>query len=71
MDRAAETLVDAQLSYDFKNSGMSKLRGLKLSIQGQNLTNQQDTYSDSSTGLVLRNEQFGRNFMLNATFSFF
>ena len=71
VDRAAETLVDAQLSYDFKNSGMSQLRGLKLSIQGQNLTNQQDTYTDSSTGLVLRNEQFGRNFMLNATFSFF
>ena len=71
VDRAAETLVDAQISYDFKNTGVNGLKGLKISLQAQNLTNQQDTYTDSVSGLTLRNEKFGRNFMLNATYSFF
>jgi iron complex outermembrane receptor protein len=71
VDRAAETLVDAQVSFDFKHTGMTALKGLKVSLQAQNLTNQQDTYTDTVSGLVLRNEQFGRNFMLNATYSFF
>ena len=36
-----------------------------------NLTNERDTYRDSSTGLFLRNEQFGRNFMANLTYAIF
>ena len=71
VNRAGETLVDAQVSYDFKNTHMYGLKGLKLSLQAQNLTDQQDTYTDTASGLVLRNEKFGRNFMLNATYSFF
>ena len=71
VDRAAETLVDAQISYDFKHSGIGALQGLKLSLQAQNLTTQQDTYIDPTSGLTTRNEKFGRNFLLNATYSFF
>lgn len=71
VQRAGETLVDAQISYDFKNAGIRALSGLRLSLQAQNLTNQQDTYTDSVSGLILRNERFGRNFLLNATFSLF
>ena len=71
VNRAGETLVDAQIGYDFKNTGIDYLKGLKVSIQGQNLTNQKDVYTDSASGLVTRVETFGRNFLLNLTYSFF
>jgi iron complex outermembrane receptor protein len=71
VNRAGQTLVDAQISYDFKNSGIRYLSGLKASIQAQNLTNQKDTYIDSASGLVTRNESFGRNFLLNLNYSFY
>lgn len=71
VNRAGETLVDAQIGYDFKNSGVPYLEGLRVSLQGQNLTNQKDIYTDTGSGLVTRAETFGRNFMLNLTYSFF
>lgn len=71
VNRAGETLVDAQIGYDFKYSGVKYLEGLRVSIQGQNLTDQKDIYTDSGSGLVSRAERFGRNFMLNLTYSFF
>lgn len=71
VDRAGQTLVDAQIGYDFKNAGIDFLRGLRISLQGQNLTNQKDKYTDSESGLVTRVETFGRNFMFNVTYSFF
>ncbi len=70
VNRAGETLVDAQIGYDFKNTD-GVLKGLKLSLQAQNLTNQKDVYTDSASGLVTRVETFGRNFLLNVTYSFF
>ncbi|WP_225206379.1 TonB-dependent receptor [Novosphingobium huizhouense] len=71
VNRAGQTLVDAQIGYDFKDSGIKYLEGLRLSLQGQNLTNQKDVYTDSASGLVTRVETFGRNVLLNATYSFF
>ena len=71
MNRSGQTLVDAQIGYDFKNTGIAYLEGLRVSIQGSNLTNQKDIYTDSASGLVTRAETFGRTFMLNATYSFF
>jgi iron complex outermembrane recepter protein len=71
VNRAGETLVDAQIGYDFKFSGLKYLEGLRVSLQGQNLTNQKDIYTDTGSGLVSRAETFGRNFMLNLTYSFF
>lgn len=71
VNRAGETLVDAQIGFDFKHTGIEYLNGLKISIQGQNLTNQKDVYTDSASGLVTRVETFGRNVLLNLTYSFF
>ncbi|MCW1383759.1 TonB-dependent receptor [Novosphingobium sp. KCTC 2891] len=71
VNRAGETLVDAQIGFDFKNTGLDYLKGLKVSLQAQNLTNQKDVYTDSASGLVTRVETFGRNFLLNMTYSFF
>ncbi|MDE2619547.1 MAG: TonB-dependent receptor [Sphingomonadales bacterium] len=71
VNRSGQTLVDAQIGYDFKNAGLPFLEGLRVSLQGTNLTNQKDIYTDSASGLVTRAETFGRTFMLNATYSFF
>lgn len=71
VNRAGQTLVDAQIGYDFKESGLGFLEGLRISVQGQNLTNQKDVYTDSASGLTTRVENFGRNFMVNLTYSFF
>lgn len=71
VNRAGETLVDAQIGYDFKYTGLKYLEGLRISIQGQNLTDQKDIYTDTGSGLVSRAERFGRNFMVNLTYSFF
>lgn len=71
VNRAGQTLVDAQIGYDFKDAGIPYLSGLRLSLQGTNLTNQKDVYTDSASGLVTKVETFGRGFMLNANYSFF
>lgn len=70
-NRTGQTLVDAQIGYDFAGTNIDYLRGLRVSVQAQNLTNQQDRYVDSVSGLLTRNETFGRNFLLNLTYSFF
>jgi iron complex outermembrane recepter protein len=71
VNRSGQTLVDAQIGYDFKDSGLGFLSGLRVSLQGQNLTNERDVYTDSNSGLNTRVETFGSNFMLNVTYSFF
>lgn len=71
LNRSGQTLVDAQIGYDFAGTDIRYLKGLRVSLQAMNLTNARDTYSDSETGLFLRNEQFGRNFMLNLTYAIF
>ena len=71
VNRDPQTLVDAQIGYDFAATGIDYLKGLRLSVQALNLTNQRDNYVDSTSGLVTRNEVFGRNFLVNATYSFF
>ncbi|WDF74497.1 TonB-dependent receptor [Novosphingobium sp. KACC 22771] len=71
VNRAAQTLVDAQIGFDFKRTNIAYLKGLRISAQAQNLTNQKDVYTDTASGLVTRVETFGRNFLLNLTYSFF
>ncbi len=71
VNRSGQTLVDAQIGFDFVNTGIDYLSGLRVSVQAQNLTNQRDNYVDSVSGLVTRNETFGRNYLLNLTYSFF
>jgi phosphoribosylformimino-5-aminoimidazole carboxamide ribotide isomerase len=65
---APETVVDAQLSYEFQEG--SALRGLKLLAQANNLTDAPTrTYfgQEAQTGTI---QNFGRTFFLGATFSF-
>jgi iron complex outermembrane receptor protein len=71
VNRTSQTLVDAQIGFDFVNTGIDYLSGLRISLQAQNLTDQKDRTVDGVSGLVTRNERFGRNFLLNLTYALF
>lgn len=67
--RDGVTLVDAQVSYDFSESNIEALKGLRVSLQGTNLTDvDEETVNDD--GIVTARRQFGPSYMLNLTYSF-
>ncbi|HLU06653.1 MAG TPA: TonB-dependent receptor [Woeseiaceae bacterium] len=64
-------IIDAQLSYDFSESGIEMLRGLTLTLQGQNLTNEPFvTYQNNDERQVRDFQNYGRNYLLGARFRF-
>ncbi|MDP5130065.1 MAG: TonB-dependent receptor [Paraglaciecola sp.] len=63
-------LVDAQISYDFAESNYDALKGLRVSLQGTNLTDVDEETVDSN-GIVTTRRQFGPSFMLNFNYSFY
>lgn len=64
-----ETIVDAQIGYDFQAG--SALDGLSLFIQGQNLTNEPFVATNPGKELQVMNHQnYGRRFMAGFTFKF-
>ncbi|WP_336968408.1 TonB-dependent receptor [Sphingobium aromaticiconvertens] len=66
---AGETIVDAQVGYDFQEG--SALHGLSLFIQGQNLTDQPFTTTNpGSPGEVIDYQSYGRRFLAGASFKF-
>ena len=68
--RDAVTQVDAQISYDFEGSGIEYLEGLRISLQGTNLTDEKEETRDSNGFVTLRRE-FGPSYMLNFNYSFY
>jgi iron complex outermembrane receptor protein len=67
--RSGTELVDAQISYDFADSSSRWLSGLRISLQGQNLTDEDDVTTDDQ-GRVTKVETYGRNFLLTFNYSF-
>ena len=64
-----ETIVDAQVGYDFKDT--SPLHGLSLFVQGQNLTDEPFVSVDNGAPLQIRNYQtYGRRFMAGFNYKF-
>lgn len=63
-------LVDAQISYDFENAENQYLQGLRVSLQGTNLTDVDEETIDSN-GIVTLRRQFGPAYMLNVNYSFY
>jgi iron complex outermembrane receptor protein len=62
---------DAQLSYDFAESGVDMLRGLTLTFQAQNLTNEPFvTYNNDDERQIRDFQNYGRNYLLGARFRF-
>ncbi|MFW8591393.1 TonB-dependent receptor [Glaciecola sp. 2405UD65-10] len=68
--RNAVTLVDAQISYDFKYSDMEALQGLRISLQGTNLTDVDEETVDGN-GIVTTRRQFGPSYSVNFNYAFY
>ncbi|GAA5186381.1 TonB-dependent receptor [Ferrimonas gelatinilytica] len=64
----AETIVDAQLAYDFSELGVE---GLVILLQGNNLTDEPFvTYEGPDSRYIKDHQSYGRNFMLGFSYSF-
>ena len=68
--REGVTLVDAQLSYDFADSSNDYLKGLRVSLQGTNLTDVDEETTDGN-GIIQARRQFGPAYILNFNYSFY
>ncbi len=64
-------LWDAQVGYDFRDSDIDWLKGLRVTLQGQNLTDE-DTIkaSDSDPRKINSYQAFGANYMLGLNYTF-
>jgi iron complex outermembrane recepter protein len=69
VNRQAITLVDAQVSYEFSHAQNPHLKGLRVSLQGQNLTNQDDVNIDSASGQITQYNHYGTNYLLSFKYS--
>ena len=67
--REGVELLDAQISYDFSESGIESLHGLRVSLQGTNLTNVKEE-DIGDTGLPNASRSFGPTYMLNLNYKF-
>ncbi|EZP84799.1 TonB-dependent receptor [Novosphingobium resinovorum] len=66
---AAETIVDAQIGYDFQAG--SALEGLSLYVQGQNLTNAPFiTTNPGDSREIIDYQTYGRRFLAGFTYKF-
>lgn len=66
-----ETLVDAQLSYDFSQSGVASLDGLSVLFQVSNLTDEPFmSYQNDDKRQVRDYQVYGRNYMLGVNYKF-
>ncbi|WP_064791459.1 TonB-dependent receptor [Shewanella woodyi] len=67
----AETVVDAQIGYDFSESGIDALYGLSVQLQVNNLTNEPFTsYFGDDKREVRDFQNYGRNYMLGLNYKF-
>ena len=68
--RNGVTLLDAQISYDFSESSFAQVKGLRVSLQGTNLTDVDEETVDGN-GIVTTRRQFGPTYMLNFNYAFY
>ncbi|WP_233079747.1 TonB-dependent receptor [Rheinheimera soli] len=65
------SLIDAQIGYDFSESGIDALEGLRVSLQGQNLTDEKTIQNNpGDTRQITQYQSFGRNFLLGLNYKF-
>ncbi|MEM0912083.1 MAG: TonB-dependent receptor, partial [Pseudomonadota bacterium] len=68
---AGSTLVDAQIGYDFSESDIEWLQGLRVTLQGQNLTDEDDvTFANDDPRQIVTFSTFGANYLLGFNYSF-
>lgn len=65
----AETVIDAQIGYDFSESNIESLEGLSVLFQVSNLNNEPFvTYQNGDSRQVRDFQNYGRNFMLGISY---
>ena len=64
----AETIIDAQIGYDFQDG--TALEGLSLYLQGQNLTDQPFVSTGAERNQVVDYQVYGRRFLAGFTYKF-
>lgn len=66
------TLVDAQIGYDFSESNIDWLHGLRVTLQGQNLTDEETIQTNDSgdSRQITQLQTFGANYLLGFNYSF-
>jgi iron complex outermembrane receptor protein len=70
VDQGSE-LWDAQIGYDFSESGIDALDGLRISLQGQNLTDEKTIQNNpGDSRQITQYQSFGRNFLLGLNYKF-
>jgi iron complex outermembrane receptor protein len=63
--------VDAQIGYDFAESGIAGLEGLRITLQGQNLSDEPTIQANpGDSRQVTQYQSYGRNFLLGFNYSF-
>ncbi len=67
---AAELVVDAQIGYDFSESGIESLDGLSMVFQVSNLTDEPFITYENGASKPKDYQSYGRNFMLGANYTF-
>ncbi|WP_035387358.1 TonB-dependent receptor [Ferrimonas senticii] len=68
---AAETVVDAQIGYDFSEAGIAGLEGLNVFLQATNLTDEPfTTYTNEDKRQVRDYQVYGTNYMLGLSYTF-
>jgi iron complex outermembrane receptor protein len=64
-------LWDAQMGYDFSESGIESLAGLRVTLKGQNLTDEPTIQSNGADARqITQYQSYGRNFLLGLNYSF-
>lgn len=68
-NRKPLTLWDAQVSYDFSGWDNQQLRGLRISLQAQNLSKQNDATIDTASGQITQYDRYGARYQLSLKYS--
>ncbi|GAA0546646.1 TonB-dependent receptor [Rheinheimera aquimaris] len=69
--RLGNELWDAQIGYDFSESGIEALDGLRVTLQAQNLTDEKDvTTNGADNRQIVTYQSYGRNYMLGLNYKF-
>lgn len=71
VDVKESEIWDAQVSYDFAESGIDLLQGVTVAFEAQNLTNEPFvTYNNGDERQIRDFQNFGRNYLLSARIRF-
>ncbi len=71
VDIVGETIWDAQVGYDFSEGGIESLKGLTVTFQVQNITEEPFTSLSGDNALQVRDYQdYGRTYLLGFSYKY-